>query len=127
MPKILRNICLGAMLLVALGCRGKETYPVSGKVSFNGEAVTNGQIIFAPADKKTAPSAGRIENGEYQLQATSGAMRVEIRAARVVRNVPGALGPEYQDYIPPAFNSDSKLTANVEPTENNRFDFNLTF
>ena len=124
-PKTLEYLRLAVCLLIVAGCNEKETYPVSGHVSFGGEKVSNGEIVFIPTDKKIAPVAARIENGEYRLKATPGAKRVEIRAAGIVGAIPGAIGPQYQDYIPAEFNSDSALSAEVQASDNNRFDFNL--
>ncbi len=118
--------CLAAALLVGAGCRQRETYPVSGKVTFNGEAVSNGEIQFLSADQTGAPAAGRIQNGEYHLQARPGSKRVSIRAARAVGGkVPGALGSAFQDYIPAEFNSESTLTAEVAASDDNQLDFHL--
>lgn len=125
MNKKIVCVCLG-VLAVSAGCRAKETYLVSGKVSFNGEAVSNGEIQLLPADHEGAPAAGRIENGEYRLQAKPGPKRVEIRAARAdERNVPNSLGPAFRDYIPAEFNSASTLSADVAASDNNHFDFHL--
>ncbi len=109
-----------------MGCREQTTYPVSGSVSFDGQAVSNGQILFLPTDSPSAPNAGRIEDGTYRLQATPGPKRVQIRAARVVgQSPPDAMGPQYQDYIPGQFNTESTLTAEIKRVDENRFDFHL--
>ncbi len=124
--RILLSGCLGCALLVSGGCRKKETFAVRGKVTFDGEAVSNGEIQFLPADQPGAPAAGRIENGEYHLQARPGAKRVSIRAARKIeQTLPGTLGPPFQDYIPAQFNSESTLTAEVQPNDDNHADFEL--
>jgi hypothetical protein len=125
MLKVFGYLRVGACLLMVAGCRETNTYSVSGQVAFGGEKVSNGEIVFISTDKKSAPVAARIENGEYQLKATPGAKRVEIRAARIVGTIPGAIGPQYQDYIPAEFNSNSTLGAEVQASDNNRFDFNL--
>jgi hypothetical protein len=98
---------------------------VSGAISFAGQAVPNGQILFVPADRSSGPAAGRIENGIYHLECKPGSKRVEIRASRETRRVPGALAPEFEDYIPPEFNRNSALTAEVTINGENHFDFNL--
>jgi hypothetical protein len=116
---------LFAAALLLFGCRRRDTVPVSGTVTFAGQAVSNGQILFISADRSTGPTASQIENGAYHLQCKPGPKRIEIRAAREVRRVPGALGPEYQDYIPAEFNKKSTLTAEVTQDGPNHFDFNL--
>jgi hypothetical protein len=125
MDKLLGSVCLGSVFVVVVGCNGKDSYPITGKVSFDGQPVSNGQILFIPADKSLSPAAGRIEDGEYRLQASTGSKRVEIRAARIVRAAKETIGPQYQDYIPAKFNTASTLTAEVKADDENRFDFHL--
>jgi hypothetical protein len=123
---IVLGCCLCSILLIDGGCRKKETYRVSGKVTFNGAAVSNGEIQLLPADQNAAPAAGQIENGQYHLQAKPGPKRVSIRAARKIeQKIPGSLGAPYQDYIPAQFNSESTLTAEVQANDENHLDFDL--
>jgi len=123
------NTILGCCLVALLsggGCHKRETYAVSGRVTFDGEAVSNGEIQLLPADQDGAPAAGRIEKGEFRLQAKPGPKRVTIRAARKIeQNVPGSLGAPFQDYIPAQFNSESTLTADVKPSDDNHLNFEL--
>jgi hypothetical protein len=117
---------LAASVLVAPGCRKKELFEVTGKVTFNGEAVSNGEIQLLPTDRSGPPAAGRIENGQYRLKSKAGEKRVSIRAARRTgQAVPGALGAAFEDYIPEQFNSASTLTAEVQPNDENHLDFEL--
>ena len=125
-PTTFRAVWLAGGLCLALGCRQKTTFGVSGSVSFDGEPVSNGQILFLPADSSAAPNAGRIENGTYHsrpLREPSGFRSAPPGA--VGEPPPGALGPEYQDYIPARYNTDSTLTADVQPNDENRLDFHL--
>jgi hypothetical protein len=119
-------ICL-AGLLVCGGCGRKEMFAVSGKVTFDGEPVSNGEIQFLPPiGEKGAPVAGRVENGQYHLLSKAGPKRVSIRAARVMGTaVPNAMGAAFVDYIPAKFNSESTLTAEVQPSDDNQFNFDL--
>jgi hypothetical protein len=62
-----------AMLLVGFaGCgnSGPEVAQVYGKVTYNGEPVTKGNVSFVPMDpENTSPAAGKIQSdGSYELQ-----------------------------------------------------------
>jgi hypothetical protein len=66
-------VCLAAIAFVVAGCSGDQqpTAPVSGKVTFNGEAVTSGIISFSPIASETegAKSAAGVvqSDGSYTL------------------------------------------------------------
>jgi hypothetical protein len=63
-------LCLLAAALAAAGCGGGiKTYPVRGKVTYNGKAVPNGTVTFISA---TGPSAtGELQkDGSYSLKTT---------------------------------------------------------
>jgi len=81
-----------SVLLIALpGCgpRLPETAPVSGRVTVNGEPVTEGKIIFYPEEGR--PGMSEIaEDGTYRLTtfrehdgAVLGIHRVTIKSTRV--------------------------------------------
>ena len=118
--------CLGICLL---GCGGgSTTYEVSGAVTYDGQPVEQGQISFIPASDGAAPDAGTIEDGKYTVSVTPGEKRVEIRASRplpVERQTQPDMGLLYEDYIPAAYNADSKLMADVA-SQSRKFDFHLT-
>ena len=80
-PINLTQICLLAVLAAGCGPSGPKTYPVSGTVTFNGEAVRKGHIVFSPVDGSTAPDAGEILNGEFHLQAKAGKKRAKKKPA----------------------------------------------
>ena len=75
MPQTLPLVCLIALALA--GCKGSEyqTAPVKGKVTFQGQPVTSGQLFFHPiADKEKhgnnpgkAAFANLDPDGNYQL------------------------------------------------------------
>jgi hypothetical protein len=117
-----------ATALVAGGCtdHGPARYRVQGSVRFDGQPVEKGEILFAPVDKGIAPDAGRIDQGRYEVLVKAGKKRVEIRASRpVVSGKPNPMGPVYHDYIPERYNARTKLTAEVKPDGENRFDYEL--
>jgi hypothetical protein len=66
------TLCVSlACLLSALGCGPKsgDLVPVSGRVTWEGAAVTTGNITFVPAQSaESRPSTGQIQSdGTYQM------------------------------------------------------------
>ena len=113
---------------------GPTRYPVSGNVTFDGVPVETGTIVFRDGDPKSAvaPDGGNIVKGRYSLQVQPGKKRVEILASRPI---PGAAAPARADrqsfatvpveqFIPPAYNAQSTLTAEIEPKSND-YDYDL--
>ena len=125
-------LCAGAVasLCAAGGCSGQSgRCAVSGRVTFDRTPVEEGVIVFAPAEGSQGPSAGgEIRGGSYVIAESGGPLaggryRVEItgyrKTGRRLPEVPG--GPpaydEKRNFIPPAFNLDSTLTAEIAPGE----------
>jgi len=75
---------LGLLLLpiLVIGCGGSDTR-ISGTVSYDGEPISKGQIVFMPADGKGTPEGGEIVDGKYTVKAISpGKKIVQISAAK---------------------------------------------
>ena len=84
-------------LLSMLGCGGDdlERQVVYGRVSFNGEQVTGGDILFVPIGDTKGPTTGaKINDGQYQADHRGGVPigRHQIR----VRGFLGELPPTPQ-------------------------------
>lgn len=93
LPQVCRAIGLGFLPVVAcvlaIGCGGEKTYRLSGKVTFKGQPIPEGRILFIPdsakGNKGPAGSAD-IKNGQYDTGASGGkgviggAMTVQIEA-----------------------------------------------
>jgi hypothetical protein len=122
---------LALVCLALSGCDsdGIATYPVSGSVTFDGQPVAAGEIIFRAADGTQASYAAKIHDGRYELDSTAGAKRVEITAHRSVETPPSPSGEgtiNHQMYIPARYNEQSELTAEVSAQGANDFEFALT-
>ena len=75
---------------LAGGCKGggsSSLYPVTGKVTVNGQPVASGYVSFRPDKKKGndfgSECVGEIKNGEYALQ-TNGKPGAPLGAYKVV-------------------------------------------
>ena len=82
--------CCFALSLLLLGCGlrqdypGPKRFPLSGKVTYNGESVDAGSISFLPTGGgEQRVSGGTIEGGNYSVPeaqgANAGKYRIEIR------------------------------------------------
>ena len=120
---------LGALLL--LGCDGKpSTYPVSGTVTFDGDPLPDGDILFVDADNKVGPDAGKIKDGKFECKAKAGKKNVQIRATRLEKPKGGATGAMGEtelpvDYIPEKYNIKTELQADVTSGGPNKYEFKL--
>jgi hypothetical protein len=129
--RLLLTAGLGLALLAGCGgSDGPELVPVAGQVKFNGAPLPEGSIVFRPAEGPGQSYAGRIENGQFAFESTTGPKRVEITA---YREVPAPA--QYQDsgegasrvqYIPKTYNENSTLQETVSESEDqNQFTFEL--
>jgi len=125
-----RTVCLllaSLVLLAGCGPSGPRTYRVSGVVTYNGEPVSEGDIVFIPEDPALGADAGRIVKGSYETEAKAGVCRVEISAVEIGPDTPRIDGvPVVTNYLPERYNTQSELSVEVQPNNRNSFDFNLT-
>lgn len=119
-----------ASLAALPGCgSGPTLYTISGEVTYQGEPVREGQIIFADADGKAPTAHGTIEQGKYTIQTTAGVKQVRITATKETgKMIQGAMDvtyPEIVDLIPAKYNSATTLQNTVEPEGPRVIDFRL--
>jgi hypothetical protein len=118
------------------GC-GSGRVTVEGDVTFDGQPVPEGTIVFEPADRLGPTTGARIENGSYRLAgeaaAVPGKKLIRISAVRKTgRQIeagspspPGTMVDEIESYIPAVYNDQSTLECEVTPGGVNRHDFPL--
>lgn len=122
-----RSMILLAALLVLAGCGGGSSQiVVEGTVTLDNTPVADGDISFVPENQTLRTEAGKIQAGAYRLKAPPGKYKVEIRAMREIPGKKGPMGTEavFEPIIPPAYNEQSKLTADVSPDQKS-FNFSL--
>src|SRR3954469_14483725 len=116
------------------GCGTNSAPAVHGKVTLDGESVTEGNIAFIPQATKGPKAAAVIEQGAYaiapQIKLPPGKYRVEISwrkptGRKIPSADPGITIDETREAMPPKFNAESTLTAEITPANNER-DFVLT-
>ncbi|PQO25517.1 hypothetical protein C5Y96_24575 [Blastopirellula marina] len=117
-------VVLGLMVPL-LGCGGPTEIVVKGTVTFEGEPVETGEILFIPTNGEGPVGAGPITNGEFSFIAPPGEKKVEITANKISdKPAPDGL-PNYVPYIPKKYNTATTLTANVENKPENTYAFDL--
>lgn len=137
---VCRSFCRSTVVLVLVvlisGC-GQSTgdrLGLSGTVRFQGAPLQSGTIEFASADAKQL-TGSTIKDGKYSVPAAQGLppgkYTVRISASQEEGATPtGPPGPESmtqqaKSLIPPQYNVDSTLTAEVTEGGDNVFDFDL--
>jgi hypothetical protein len=117
----------GWIIALATGCAPSEFVTVTGDVTWNGTAVTDGEVIFTPENVPLPPSAGKLMDGKFEFLCRPGKMRVDIQAMRKTGKRHPVHGYEITElYIPARYNTESELTAEVTRDGENHFTFNLT-
>jgi len=118
-----KGLALGLALLGTLlgGCGGGDegrVVPAGGKVTYKGEPIAKGTVVFTP--DKGRPATGAIENGSFILSTYAegdGALPGKYKVGVVVtEEVPTKGGDNTTKYIVPQKYSDpeqSGLTAEV--------------
>jgi hypothetical protein len=110
------------------GCSQQpRLHVVSGSVTFDGQPIPEGDILFITPDGTRGPDPAKVASGKYELKTTAGKKRVEISASRIrpggARGAGGEPVPE--EYVPARYNTQSELTAEVQAAGKNIFDFEL--
>jgi len=129
-------------VLILCGCGGSEgpvTVKVKGSVSLDGKPVSSGQIIFNDVAGNEKAYAGVIQDGTFSFPSTVGQKRVSISSPQevagsstVVGGIPGDPvseenpAPQILESIPPKYNDQTTLTADVTSDGENEFPFELT-
>lgn len=111
---------------------------MSGLVKLNGALLEEGTITFSPISPTTGPASGaKISNGSYSIPEESGPVignnRVEVKAYKKTGkkieagtpNPSGTMVDEIVSLIPGKYNTQSKLTVQVNAGDNANTDFDL--
>jgi hypothetical protein len=120
------SIAAGCILLAGCQNAGLQTYPVAGTVMLDGQPLKEADILFLPLDPALGPDAGQVRDGRFAFRAKAGRKRVEIRTSRPVR-INTAMGETtiWKNSLPPRYNSQTSLQAEVTPQGVNEFTYDL--
>ncbi len=130
----MKTLCRTGLLLLTLclpvlaGCNFDNAVPMTGAVTYEGQPVKEGQIVFTDPSGDTKSGAGAIVDGSYNVTVAPGNKTVRITAfretGRMDRSNPGVEKPEIEAYIPEKYNARSTLNITVESSGGTR-DFAL--
>ncbi|MCC9607129.1 hypothetical protein LOC68_14385 [Blastopirellula sp. JC732] len=117
---------------VSFGCSydsGPPKYPVSGMVTYQGDPIPDGMIVFFPTEPGGGAQVGvKIVDGKYAGKTTDGVMRVYVEASRpgpMVKDDMGVMHESLDWYIPSKYNDQSTLTCEILPEDNKELNFDL--
>ncbi len=133
------KFCWILVLVFTVGCgRSGPGMRVWGTVTYQGQPIQEGQIVFVPIEGTSGPSTGaQIKNGQYEIPKhigpyAKGVYRVEITAMGPEKTYsPNASGegPFYtvrEQLLPPIYNQRSTLRVTIWPEpDKNQHDFHL--
>ena len=127
MNRYLLPLLLAQLFATGCGPSGPVTYPVRGTVTFDGEPVKEGDILFIPDDAALAPEGGKIADGTFQMVSKPGTCQVKITALDINEDTEWISGsPIASNFIPAWYNDETTLSVEVEPNSRNDFQFQLT-
>lgn len=119
------------LALAGTGCNSTkepEVAEVSGKVELDGKPMPSGKIVFDQTGMP--PDTLDVKDGKFEGKAKVGTAKVRISSYRQ-----GKVPDMYKDtpnkeqflenIIPPAFNSESKLTAPIKSGKNSDLAFSV--
>src|SRR5690349_1731911 len=78
-------VCAASLFLVGTlaGC-GDEKASVNGTVKMDGEAVTDGAIIFSKSDGSKVREGAVIKDGSFQVRLPPGKYKIELNGKKVL-------------------------------------------
>ncbi|WP_428305093.1 hypothetical protein [Lacipirellula sp.] len=126
MMHYVRRIVPIATLACVMGCGSQDPNrgEVTGIITVNGQPVAAGAVAFSPVDGQSPTSGGKILDGKYTVQASTGTSRVAIRVPQVVgekklySTADSPVRPVMKETLPPEYNDRTTLTLEVKPGDN---------
>ena len=120
-----RLIPVALAMAFVTGCAEPTHYKVVGEVTWQGQPVEDGQVVFLPEDGTLHPTAAKIVNGRYEVLAPPGRMKVEIHGQKDMGYNAAMHQNTKAPYIPAEYNAQTTLTFDVQRNDENRADFHL--
>jgi hypothetical protein len=125
-----RTTLLAAIVL--LGCsQGPAVGTVTGEVTFEGQPVQKGYVIFSPSDGQSQTAGAEIVDGKFKAERVPVTkMKVELHGVKKTGkkikayDTPDSpVSEEEIELLPPKYNFNSELTLDVKPgTQHEKYD-----
>jgi len=128
MNSMLRIAACGWLVLILAGCGSgsPKVFHLTGDVSYDGDPVQQGTIMFVSQDPAIVDDSAPIKDGKYDAQVKGGKKKVVIHAVREEGEIDPAMGAKKQvSYIPPEYSVESMTKLQLEVTANGKHDFHL--
>lgn len=128
MRALLGIVVTVVVLTLLVGCGpadGVRTYPVTGLVTFQGEPLEAGSIIFDPVDGQGPAAMGGIEQGQIKAKVPEGEKIVRISAVRVTDKKDEYGNLITESYVPEKYNTNSSIRIDVKPEGDNPLNVDL--
>jgi len=118
---------LVSQMAAVVGCGSADRASVQGRVTFEGQPVDLGNIVFVPEAGEGIKMAAPIEDGKYQIETKRGVQPgtylVEIswskKTGRQVPSAdPGIMMDEMQEALPAQYNTETTLRRELQRGEN---------
>ena len=122
-----RLVCLSFIIcLILAGCGSGSKVRLAGEVTFEGQPLSKGTIVFTPVDTSAGPSTGAdIVDGRYDIPSDVGVTPGTIylvqitalgKSGKTIANPFDPKGPKLEldaNYLPASYNTNSKLKLKV--------------
>ena len=125
---------IGCLAIALEGCSKKdEQFEIRGHVTYQGQPIAEGKILFMPNDESQPQAIAKIVNGEYTTASPGGVFvgeyKVQIfgyRGTGKVQDLGELYGTQEQQvqYLPAKFNRETELTVDIS-SEEAEYDFEL--
>ncbi len=124
------------LIVSCVGCAAEvQRLPIEGEITFKGEAVNEGSIMFHPLNPEVGFVEGAlIKEGRYKILAQNGLLQgkyqvmvsaADFKGKKPDPNVaPGAIF-QSKELFPEIYNTKSTLAVEVKKEGPNKFDFHL--
>jgi hypothetical protein len=116
---------LGLFLLAALAGCGDDKGSVNGTVTFDGQPVANGAIMFVKSEGGLVREGAVIKDGSFEARVPPGTYKIEVNAPKVVgkRKQRGFSGEVEEvelteELFPERYNTKSELREEIRPGPN---------
>jgi len=139
MSRTLTWLCLVSLGAALSGCshrgyEGEQRFPISGKVTVDGQPLDLGVIAFMPQGGQGRVAGSPIRDGAYAVPEekgpTAATYQVQIHwNKKTGKQIPNPMSPDemiddLMEGLPEKYHAKSELTAKVSP-EQTTFDFDL--
>ncbi len=120
--RLLTVVSLLVSITSHLGCnRGPAEGTITGEVTFDGQPVKDGHVLFTPLDGNGQTGGGTIREGKLLAEKVpTGKMKVELHGNKVVGKRKAYDTPEspweddVAELLPPKYNFKSDMTLEVK-------------